>query len=224
MSSENAIAEYWSAAAPAFDEEPDHGLRDARTRRAWERRLADWMPPRPAVDVLDVGCGTGSLTVLLAGAGHRVTGVDLAPGMVAAARAKIAAAGLSAAFVVGDAAAPPVGVRRFDVVLSRHLLWTLPDPQAALRGWLARLRPGGRLVLIEGRWRQPADAGAVGAGVAAPYAGEHRLPWQGGVTARELTSAVAPLVSEVRVESLSEDGELWGGEVDDERYALLALA
>jgi SAM-dependent methyltransferase len=228
-----AIAEYWDAAAASFDAEPDHGLAAARTRGAWARRLECWIPDGP-VDVLDVGCGTGSLAVLLARAGHRVTGVDLAARMVERARAKAAAAGVEARFTVGDAATPPTGERRFDVVLARHLLWTLPDPEAALRAWVARLRPGGRLVLVEGRWQQPdgggngnsgeEDGGAGGgAGSGGGYvAGAEALPWSGGVAAEALVAAVAPLVAGVRVEPLADDPDLWGRQVDDERYALLA--
>lgn len=148
-----SITDYWDAAASAFDDEPDHGLRAGPTRAAWARLLGSWLPSHP-VDVLDAGCGTGSLSLLLAEAGHRVTGVDLAPRMVEQARTKLAAAGHAARFLVGDAAIPPTGDRRFDVLLSRHLVWTLPDPEAALREWVTRLRPGGRLVLVEGRWRE----------------------------------------------------------------------
>jgi SAM-dependent methyltransferase len=155
------------------------------------------------------------LSLLLAAWGHRVMGVDLAPRMVERARAKLSSAGLPARFYVGDAAVPPTGQERFDVVLSRHLVWTLPDPEGALREWVARLRPGGRLVLVEGRWREA---------VSAPYvAGAGRLPWDGGVGADVLAVAVRPLVSEVRVEPLSSDVDLWGGPVDDERYAVVAL-
>lgn len=145
------VAEYWNAAAPAFDDGPDHGLLAARTRAAWDRLLRSWVPAGP-VDVLDVGCGTGSLSLLLAAAGHRVTGVDLAPRMVERARQKFLAAGATGSFLVGDAAMPPTGAQRFDVLLSRHLVWTLPDPRAALAEWVTRLRPGGRLVLVEGVW------------------------------------------------------------------------
>jgi len=205
------IARFWDDAAASFDDEPDHGLRDPRIRAAWSARLAGWIPSGPW-DVLDLGCGTGSLAALLARAGHRVTGVDLAPQMVAQARAKLADAGLPATFVVGDAADPPVA--EADVVLARHLLWTLPDPHAALARWVGLLRPGGSLVLVEGRWSTPGDA---------PYAPDApSLPWDGGVTAAQLVEAVRPLVAGLRLEDLSDDGALWGGPVTDERYALVA--
>ncbi|MFI1734369.1 class I SAM-dependent methyltransferase [Streptomyces acidicola] len=188
----------WDTEAVTFDDEPDHGLRDPEVRQAWADRLAAWLPPRPA-DVLDLGCGTGSLSLLAAERGHRVTGVDLSPAMVDRARTKLA--GRAAAFLVGDAATPPVGEERFDVVLVRHVLWTLPDPERALRGWSALLRPGGRLVLIEGVW-----------GTVSPV----------GISAERLTGLLAPLAEDVRVERLSDDARLWGREVEDERYAVIA--
>ncbi|MFD9035404.1 class I SAM-dependent methyltransferase [Streptomyces sp. NPDC059567] len=212
-----SIAAYWDAAAAAFDDEPDHGLRAAGTRAAWARHLRDWMPSDP-VDVLDIGCGTGSLSLLLAEAGHRVTGVDLAPKMVEQARAKLDAAGLRGRFLTGDAMGPPTGEQRFDVALARHLLWTLPDPEVALREWVGRLRPGGRLVLVEGRWRESGQSGV-------PYvAGAESLPWHGGIGAEDLAEAVRPLVSRLRIEQLDGEGDsdLWGKRVDDERYAVIA--
>ncbi|MGV9271212.1 class I SAM-dependent methyltransferase [Kitasatospora sp. NPDC003701] len=215
MIDRSAIVDYWDAAAPSFDDAPDHGLRAERTRAAWARTIGAWMPPAPAA-VLDVGCGTGSLSLLLAAAGHRVTGVDLAPRMIEEAGRKAAAAGLSGRFLVGDAAGPPTGGELFDVVLARHLLWTLPDPGAALGAWVARLRPGGRLLLVEGRWGEAGQSGP-------PYvAGAESLPWSGGVGADQLAAAVRPLVAGLRIERLGADADLWGGPVHDERYALIA--
>jgi SAM-dependent methyltransferase len=209
-----AITAYWNAAASSFDDEPDHGLWAEPTRAAWEKLVRSWTPTEP-VDVLDVGCGTGSLSLLLAEAGHRVTGVDLAPRMLERARDKFAAAGVVGRFLAADAANPPTADARFDVVVCRHLLWTLPDPPAALRGWVARLRPGGRLVVIEGRWREAGRPGT-------PYVpGAESLPWNGGVGAATLTAVVEPLLTDVRVEPLHGDAELWGRPVADERYALI---
>ncbi|MFE9833934.1 class I SAM-dependent methyltransferase [Streptomyces sp. NPDC005551] len=210
-----AITAYWDAAAPGFDDEPDHGLKATHTRAAWADLLTAWLPTDPA-DVLDVGCGTGSLSELIAQAGHRVTGVDLAPRMVEAARAKLTAAQLPGRFLVGDAAAPPTGQEKFDVLLSRHLVWTLPDPHAALREWAGRIRHGGLLILVEGRWREAGQKDV-------PYVvGADTLPWYGGIAADDLADAVRPLVSDVRTEPLSADAALWGGPVTDERYALIA--
>lgn len=140
---------YWDTVADRFDEEPDHGLREPAVREAWGARLREWLPGAPA-DVLDLGCGTGSLARLAAEQGHRVTAVDRSPRMAALARAKLA--GTGAHVLLGDAAEPPVVEGRFDVVLVRHLLWALPDPVAVLRRWARLLRRGGRLVLVEGRW------------------------------------------------------------------------
>ncbi|MFE6285078.1 class I SAM-dependent methyltransferase [Streptomyces sp. NPDC057877] len=188
----------WDAQAAAFDDEPDHGLRDLAVRGAWAQRLRGWLPER-GCDLLDLGCGTGSLALLAAEQGHRVTGVDLSPAMVERARAKLA--GRDAAFLVGDAVAPPVGEQRFDAVLVRHVLWTLPDPGRALRHWRGLLRPGGRLVLVEGVW-----------GTVSPV----------GIPAERLTALLAPLAERMEVERLSDDPLLWGREVDDERYVVVA--
>lgn len=189
----------WDAQAAAFDEEPDHGLRDPEVRAAWAARLRAWLPGRPG-DVLDIGCGTGSLSLLAAERGHRVTGVDRSPAMVALAREKLA--GRDAVFLVGDATAPPVGEERYDAVLVRHVLWTLPEPDRALRHWRDLLRPGGRLVLVEGVW-----------GRVSPV----------GIPADRLTALLAPLAGRVGLERLSEDRALWGRDVDDERYAVVAV-
>jgi SAM-dependent methyltransferase len=205
------VREFWDTQSTRYDEDPDHGLRDPAAREAWRAHLTQWLPEPPAT-VLDLGCGTGSLSLLALEAGHRVRGVDLSPAMVAEATAKCA--GLDATFTVGDAADPPAA-GPVDAVLARHLLWTLPDPHAALRRWLGLLGPGGRLVLIEGRWW---PAGAV-----EPYAqGTATMPWQGGVRAEDLVAALDPLVERLEVVCLSGDTVLWGRDVDDERYAVVA--
>lgn len=184
---------YWDAQAVGFDAEPDHGLLDDRVREAWRSLLLAELPSPPA-DVLDVGCGTGSLAVLLAESGFAVHGVDFSQRMVEAAAEKAAAAGVDARFEQGDASAPPYDPASFDVVLCRHVLWALPDPGLALQRWCALLRPGGRLVLVEGSW----STGA-------------------GITAEECAAEVSRHRESVRVTRL-DDPMLWGRAIDDERY------
>jgi ubiquinone/menaquinone biosynthesis C-methylase UbiE len=189
----------WDEQAAVFDDEPDHGLRDPQVRAAWDERLRGWLPEHPS-EILDLGCGTGSLSLLAARQGHRVTGVDPSPDMLERARAKLA--GHDAVFLTGDAASPPVGEQRFDAVLVRHVLWALPDPARALRRWRELLRPSGRLVLVEGVW-----------GTVTPV----------GIPTDRLLTLLTPLMGHTRVERLSEDMRLWGKHVTDERYAVVAM-
>lgn len=86
------------------------------------------------------------MSLLLAALGYRVTALDLSPGMLERARQKAERAGLPLEAVVGSATQPPPGP--FEAVVARHLLWTLPDPVAALRAW-REAAPGGRLALYE---------------------------------------------------------------------------
>lgn len=187
--------EFWDRHAATFDDEPDHGLRDPLVRAAWARLLLPLVPT--ASSVVDLGCGTGSLSVLLAEAGHEVHGLDLSSRMVEAARAKASMAGVAAEFVVGDAALPP-WASAFDVVLARHVLWALPDPAAALAAWVSLLRPGGVLLLVEGRW----STGA-------------------GLTSAQTRSLVLGVRAEAEVTALTSE-DLWGRPIGDERYLVVS--
>lgn len=191
------VERYWDSQAPRFDEEPDHGLRDPEVWACWRELLLSALPPAPA-RVVDLGCGTGSIAALLAGEGYDVHGIDLSGAMVAAARTKMTEAGVTARLQQGDAAFPPWELASFDVVFARHVLWALPDPEAVMGRWTRLLRPGGRLVLIEGLW----DTG-------------------GGLSSARCRALAAVHHSEVAVRPLDEP-QLWGRTVTDERYLLIS--
>jgi SAM-dependent methyltransferase len=193
MTSRDDIA-LWDAEAEAFDEAADHGLRDPAVRAAWRSLLVSLVPAPPA-RVADLGCGTGTLSLLLADEGHAVDGVDFSPAMVTRARAK-GEGRRDVRFVVGDAAAPALVRAAYDVVLCRHVLWALPDPAAALRRWVDLLAPGGRLVLVEGRWFNGA-----------------------GLSAAETVRLVEATGRPAELTLLSEPA-YWGREITDERYVV----
>ena len=145
----------WDAGARAYDATPRHGLRHDDEWIAWRRLLAAVLgdPAHaevPRLRVLDVGTGTGTLALLAAELGHSVTGIDLSDGMLAEARRKAAEAGLAVELRVGDAEDPPPDLRDFDAVISRHLLWTLPEPARAVRAWMTVARPGALLAMVDG--------------------------------------------------------------------------
>jgi SAM-dependent methyltransferase len=187
--------EIWDREAASFDVEPDHGLTDPRTRAAWRDLLLEVLPTAPA-RVADLGCGTGTLTRLLIDAAYAVDGLDLSPEMIKRARAKVP----ETTFTVGDAADPPLEADAYDVVLSRHVLWAMPDPVAAFARWVTLLKPHGLVVLVEGRW---------GTGA--------------GLTAREAERIVRTLRTEVTVRPMPE-AVYWGKDIQDERYLLISSA
>src|SRR6476659_6093595 len=117
------IRDFWDADAATYDRSASHGLTDPVEAAAWRTALRRHLPPPPA-RVLDVGAGTGALSLLAAELGYTVTALDISAGMLAHATRKAAERGLDIATLVGPAEDPPEGP--FDAVIERHVTWTLP--------------------------------------------------------------------------------------------------
>lgn len=144
------VVAHWDRRAAHFDQDFGHSIATPAERGAWDRIMQLVDTGRAPLEALDVGCGTGFLSLELAARGHRVTGIDLAPAMLDLARRKAAEAGFDIRFGEGDAERAPFPDASFDLAISRHVLWTLPHPEAAIDDWIRVLRPGGRLVVIDG--------------------------------------------------------------------------
>lgn len=173
------IREYWDLDSQTYDETRSHAISDVLEGSAWRQALVDALPG-PGSKVLDVGAGTGALSLLAAELGHEVTALDVSPGMLGRAEQKAKERGLDERmrFVVGSGMEPPDGP--FDAVMERHVLWTIPDPIGALARWR---EVSGRLVLLEGLWgeddlrRRAKDlvAGALRALLHVPH--DHHAPY-----------------------------------------------
>lgn len=191
--------DFWNAEAANFDSAADHGLRDPQVRESWRRLLTRLLPKRSRV--LDVGCGTGSLSLLMAEAGHVVTGIDFAPAMIEQAKAKASQAGHDITFAIADAADPDFDAGSFDVVLGRHILWAIPEkpPRFVMERWSCLLVPAGYLVMIEGFWHTGA-----------------------GLKQDQILAALPNSVEFVQAQDLAADASLWGAPITDERYVIVA--
>jgi ubiquinone/menaquinone biosynthesis C-methylase UbiE len=151
---QSKITAVWDRAAERYDTHTGHGLNTERERRAWTDALRALLAPPPA-DVLEVGAGTGAMSLLLASMGYRVRGIDLSEKMVGRARQKATDAIVAdVRFEIGDALDPSGAPVSCDVVFNRHLIHMLTDPGRALANWHRLLRPGGRVVIIDGLWGQ----------------------------------------------------------------------
>lgn len=162
---------------------------------------------RPGLDLLDVGCGPGTITVDLAThvAPGRVVGLDLSPAPLAEARELAARTGAAATFTVGDVYALDAPDDAFDVVHAHQVLQHLTDPVAALREMARVCRPGGLVAVRDVDYATftwfPADAGLdrwleVYYGVARrnaaePDAGRRLLAWAHAAGLRDVTATTS---------------------------------
>jgi ubiquinone/menaquinone biosynthesis C-methylase UbiE len=106
--------------------------------------------------VLDLGCGSGDLTVLLAMAGARTVGIDLSPGMVDVARRRVKqfVPEADATFAAAAAEELPLEDGSVDVILGRFILHHLDIPRAA-RECARVLAPGGKALFVENSGSNP---------------------------------------------------------------------
>ena len=171
------IKSYWSARSATFDKQVGHEIFSEAERRAWLRLIEAHLGPANGREALDLATGTAVMAHLLADLGFRVTGLDWSEEMLARARAKAKERGRDIRFMLGDAEFTTLPDASTDVIVTRHLVWTLVDPAAAFAEWRRVLRPGGRLLVFDGDFVRPTLPGRIVRAVAA--AGE-RLGIGGG--------------------------------------------
>lgn len=154
MQTKEAIAGYWDLRSGSYG----HSTvpRKDEEKAIWKRCLAPLMGEREISRVLDVGAGTGFLSLILNEMGLDVTGLDLSMGMLSQAKESCLQQKRDLGLCLGDAESLPFLPSSFDLLTSRHLLWTLPDPVRAVAEWMRVLRPGGRIIAIDGNWFDPA--------------------------------------------------------------------
>lgn len=162
---------------------------------------------RPGLDLLDVGCGPGTITVDLAArvAPGRVLGLDLSPDPLDEARDAAARAGVAVDFAVGDVYALDLPDDTFDVVHAHQVLQHLTDPVAALRELARVCRPGGVVAVRDvdyatftwfpanpglDRWLE-VYYGVARANGAEPDAGRRLVAWAHAAGLRDLTATTS---------------------------------
>lgn len=189
----------WDTYAPRYDFEPDHGLSDPVIRDKWNDPIISQLPTT-SIRIIDMGGGTGSISELLAEAGHQVTYIDSSLEMTKLAKEKCKKFGNQIDYFtcsiedVGDV----VATSSFDVVFGRHILWTADDLVRTLKTWHSLLSDHGYFVFVEGFW----STGA-------------------GITSKVLEKAVKNEIGAASSIPLN-DPLYWGKQITDERYLILS--
>jgi ubiquinone/menaquinone biosynthesis C-methylase UbiE len=237
----------WLCAGEVQDRRVDtytHGhsepvLRSHRWRTV-ENSAAYLLPAlRPGLDLLDVGCGPGTITVDLAArvAPGRVLGIDVSPDPLLEARAAAERAGVEAAFAVGDVYALEAADDSFDVVHAHQVLQHLTDPVAALREMARVCRPGGVIAVRDVDYGAfvtfPPDEGldrwldlyhrVARANGAEPDAGRRLLSWAHAAALRDAV-ATASTYCYASADERQWWGRSWAGRATSSSFAEQALA
>ncbi len=150
---------YWTNRASGYSEVNKDELR-TQQKSTWTAELTEQIEAAfpgaqpQELRVLDMGCGPGFFSIILARAGYRVTAGDYTPAMLDEARANARNEGVEDVirFARMDAEALEAANGTFDVVVSRNLTWNLPHPERAYAEWLRVLKPGGLLLNYDANW------------------------------------------------------------------------
>ncbi len=149
MTLSDDVRDYWNTRAQGYSLHNTDEL-DQGEGLALERLFRKELDPQPGMKALDAGCGPGIFSIVLARLGCDVTGMDLSPEMLEHARENAASRGCRVDFRLGDVTDPDLADASLDLIVCRCVLWNLPAPAEAYRRWMRLLKPGGRLLVVDG--------------------------------------------------------------------------
>ena len=148
-----SMARYWSQDAENYGDIIRKELASFRVK-AWQNYLREKLPAYTR-KVLDLGCGPGFFSIILAKMGYEVTAVDCSEGMLAQARQLVKRAGLEITLQQKDINHPEFPDDSFDAIVSRNVTWTLSNPWQVYAECQRMLRTCGRLLLFDANWNMP---------------------------------------------------------------------
>ncbi len=124
---------------------------------AWESLLREQLSGKKSGKILDIGCGTGFLSILLAKLGFEVTAIDISAGMLKEAKriAEHHGVGEKICFIEQDAATIKFPPESFDAVVSRHASWLFKEPEKIYERCFEILTPGGVMLNFDANWLLP---------------------------------------------------------------------
>ncbi len=146
MKVKQQIREWWDNSHHDYDNIPEHRVHSKAEKEIWRDALTKSLGTAQRLKILDMGTGTGFLALLLAEMGHDVIGADWSKSKLKEANKKIKSSDIPVEFVIEDAEDLSFEDGIFDAVVSRHLIWTLSDPNTAFKEWARVIKPGGRVL------------------------------------------------------------------------------
>lgn len=137
---EKVIGDFWDNYSSEFD-----GEHDTENIDVWKKYLEEILGADKNKVVLDMGAGTGFLANMTAELGYTSIGVDISRKMLEYAVDHADKKKVSAAYMYGSILDLPFMDNTADYVINARVLWTLVEPDKAIKEWARVIKPGGSI-------------------------------------------------------------------------------
>ncbi len=145
----NEISDYWDKRAEGYSLSVNEQFENEK-RDLWIKTFEKYRPTQEKMKCLEIGCGPGFLSILLAIDGNEVTSVDYSEEMLAKAAENAGNMGVDLDIKKMDAQNLDLPDDTFDLIVNRNVVWVLEEPVKAYSEWLRVLKPGGRIIINDG--------------------------------------------------------------------------
>ena len=146
-----SIKKYWTNRSHTYSNENNAELQ-CNQGGIWTEAILENVEKVGCLKVLDIGCGPGEFSILMAKAGHDVTGVDMTDAMLEKARLNAQKYNVDVNFVSMDVQNLEFEDETFDLIISRNVTWNLQDIQGFFEGCKRILKNDGRMVYFDANW------------------------------------------------------------------------
>ena len=143
------IKSYWNKRAEGYSISNRESL-EGNDKEEYEKFLRKYIPKNKKCKTIDMGCGPGFLAILLADMGYESFAFDCTENMLAKAEENARDLGVKIHTIQGDAQNPDIEDESFDLLVSRNVIWNLENPEKAYKEWIRILKPGGRIIILDG--------------------------------------------------------------------------